>query len=272
MKFSNKKLIISGNVFELYRYDGVILTSSLPQSRPFRKRGSNLRKKEREASSIYRSKKRLKRLINSNVGFHKNTDGKRFKPIFVILTFRENVTNVDQANYEFTKFIQRFSYEVFDCLLGRLKYVVAIEFQERGAVHYHVLFFNLPFVPRIYDKVRDIWGEGHVKVITVKNNVTDVGNYLTKYMTKELADNRLCGKKSYFSSRNLFKPMIIKDQEKIDFILNFLKPEQKSFEKKGCTPDYGPAYDYEVYNVEDSAFVESLLDLFFKRGYFDEQI
>jgi hypothetical protein len=58
------------NVFELYRYDGVILTSSLPQSRPFRKRGSNLRKKEREASSIYRSKKRLKRLINSNVGFH----------------------------------------------------------------------------------------------------------------------------------------------------------------------------------------------------------
>ena len=271
MKFSNKKLIISGNVFELYRYDGVILTSSLPQSRPPRNQGSNLRKKEREASSIYRSKKRLKRLINSNVGFHKNTEGKRFKPIFVTLTFRDNVTNVDQANYEFTKFIQRFNYEIFDCRIGQLKYVVAIEFQKRGAVHYHVLFFNLPFISRIYDKVANIWGEGFVKVDTVKNNIKDVGNYLTKYMTKELADPRLCRKKSYFTSRNLFKPIVIKDQEKIEMFLNFVKPEQKSFEKH-CVPDYGPAYDYEVYNIEDSATVEALVDLFVEHGYFDDMI
>jgi hypothetical protein len=150
--------------------------------------------------------------------------------------------------------------------------VVSIEFQERGAVHYHVLFFNIPFVERIYDKVKEIWGEGHIWVDLVKYNIQDVGNYMTKYMTKESSDPRLCRKKSYFSSRNLFKSLVIKDQEKVDFILNFLNLEQKTFEKKNCTPDYGPTYDYEVYNLKDSAFVASLLDLLVKPGYFDEKL
>jgi hypothetical protein len=271
MKFSNKKIIISGNIFELYRYDGDILVSPQLQSRPVKIRGIRPPKEKREDSSIYRSKKKLKRLINTNVGFHKNLQGRVFKPIFVTLTFRENIQDVNQANYEFTKFIQRLNYEIFGSRKSHLKYVVAIEFQKRGAVHYHVLFFNMPFVKNIYDKVRDIWGEGFVIVDTVKNNIHDVGNYLTKYMTKELADPRLCRKKSFFSSRNLFKPIIIKDQEKVDFILNFLKDKKKTFEKQ-CFPDYGPSYQYEVYNVEDSGFVASLLDLLVKPGYFDEKL
>jgi hypothetical protein len=272
MKFSNKKLIISGNIFELYRYNGTILTSPLPQSKAPSKRIVNPPKTEREASSIYRSKKRLKRLVNANVGFHKDKKGKIIKPLFITLTFKENITNVNQANYEFTKFIQRFNYEVFDSHKSKMRYVVSIEFQERGAVHYHVLFFNLPFIERIYDKVSSIWGEGFIWIDLVKYNIQDVGNYMTKYMTKELSDPRLCRKKSYFSSRNLFKSLVIKDQEKVDFILNFLKPEQKTFEKKDCAPDYGPTYDYEVYNLEDSAFVASLLDLLVKPGYFEEKL
>jgi len=271
MKFSNKKIIISGNIFELYRYDGTIPSSPLPQSKAIKQRNINPPKEKREDSSIYRSKKHLKRLINTNVGFHKNSQGRVFKPIFVTLTFAENIQDVDRANYEFTKFIQRFNYEVFGSRKSKLKYVVAIEFQKRGAVHYHVLFFNLPFVKNIYDKVKVIWGEGFVIVDTVKNQIQDVGNYLTKYMTKELADPRLCRKKSYFSSRNLFKPVIIKDQERVDFILNFLKSEKKTFEKQ-CYPDYGPPYQYEVYNVKDSGLVAGLLDLLVKPGYFDEKL
>ncbi len=271
MEFSNKSLTISGNMFEFKFYDGTILVTPLPQSKPPKIRMVNPPKTEREVSSIHRSKKRLKRLINANVGFHKNKNGKIFKPLFVTLTFKENITDVNQANYEFTKFIQRFNYEVFNSRKSKIKYVVAIEFQKRGAVHYHVLFFNLPFIESIYDKVNAIWGEGHTWVDLVKYNIQDVGNYMTKYMTKELEDPRLCRKKSYFSSKNLFKPVVIKNQERIEFILKFLKPEQITFEKP-IFPEYGPPYRYVVYNLKDSAFVASLLDLLVKPGYFDEKL
>ena len=63
-----------------------------------------------------RAKRDLRRLINANIGeFSK----------FVTLTFRENITDLKVANYEWKKFKQR-----LETKIGyKLQYLVVIEFQ-----------------------------------------------------------------------------------------------------------------------------------------------
>jgi hypothetical protein len=273
IRYTNKRLTVSGGQFELCQYDDRIRIDPLPQSKYGRVSSREKKKKEhREDSSVYRSRKQLKRLINANAGFHMQSNGKPYRPIFITFTFAENIQDTKTANYRFTKFIQRFNYEIFGQKKSILRYIVAIEFQKRGAVHYHAVFFNLPFRENMKKIIQEIWAEGFIKIETIKSAVTDVGNYLTKYMSKEQMGARLVGKKCYFSSHNLFKPVVIKDQVKIEAIMSFLRPEQKVYERKIDEPEFGPSYLYSVYNIEDTGFVAGLLDLFFKRGYLDEKL
>ena len=275
VKFSSKKLVISGNVFELYLYDEPRRIDPLPQSTntPPAPTKPKEKKEEREKSSVYRSKKNLIRLINSNVRFHfNNQTGKPHKPLFVTFTFAKNMQDMKLANYKFTKFIQRFNYEVFKVKEARLAYVVAIEFQKRGAIHYHAIFFNLQFIENLKAVLSEVWTEGFTDYQIVKNNITDVGHYITKYMNKENSDPRLVGKKCYFSSKSLFKPAIIKDPQKIEAIMNFIPKEDMGYERYVEASEYGCGYNYQVYNVSDRGFIKGSLDLFVKPGYLDEKL
>lgn len=274
VRFSREKLIISGNIFEYYLYDEPVRIDPLPQSKNTlpASRFAKEKKTEREAFSLYRSRKQLIRLANANVGINLKDDNTPFKPIFITFTFAENIQDVKKANYCFTTFTQRFNYELFEKKKCILKYIVSIEFQERGAVHYHAVYFNLPYRKNLKIIVRKIWRHGHIKIKTIENDIHDVGNYLTKYITKEHSDSRLVGKKSYFSSKNLIKPATIKDPAKVKAIMSFIKPEEIQYEHYYDNPIYGPAYQYKKYNVEDSGFVKGVLDLFVKRGYVDEKL
>lgn len=274
VRFSREKLIISGNIFEYYLFDEPVRIDPLPQSKNTlpASRFAKEKKTEREAFSLYRSRKQLIRLANANVGINLKDDNTPFKPIFITFTFAENIQDVKKANYCFTTFTQRFNYELFEKKKCILKYIVSIEFQERGAVHYHAVYFNLPYRENLKIIVRKIWRHGHIKIRTIENDIHDVGNYLTKYITKEHSDSRLVGKKSYFSSKNLIKPATIKDSEKVKAIMSFIRPEEIQYEHYYDNPIYGPAYQYKKYNVKDSGFVKGVLDLFVKRGYVDEKL
>lgn len=275
VKFSSKKLIISGNIFELYLFDEPRRVDPLPHSTNTTPSPTKPKEKkqQREKRSIYRSKKKLIRLINSNVRFHFNSEtGKPHIPLFVTFTFAKNMQDMKLANYKFTKFIQRFNYEVFGTKKARLAYVVAIEFQKRGAIHYHAIFFNLPFVENLKDILSEVWTEGFTDYEIVKNNITDVGNYITKYMHKENSDPRLVGKKCYFSSKSLFKSAIIRDSQKVDAIMSFVPEEEMSYERYVEASEYGCGYNYRVYNVSDTGFIKGSLDLFVKPGYLDEKL
>lgn len=275
VQFSSKKLIISGNIFELYLFDEPKRIDPLPQSNtaPTFSTKPKEKKEQRERYSVYRSKKRLIRLINSNVRFHLHHQTKKpYMPLFVTFTFAENMQDMKLANYRFSKFIQRFNYEVFKVKKARLAYVVALEFQERGAIHYHAVFFNLPFVEKLKERLLETWGEGYTDYKIVKNNITDVGNYITKYMNKENADSRLVGKKCYFSSKNLFKSATIKDAQKIEAIMSFVPKEEMRFERYVEASEYGCGYQYKIYNVSDTGFIKGSLDLFVKPGYLDEKL
>ncbi|MGW4235109.1 rolling circle replication-associated protein, partial [Streptomyces sp. NPDC004980] len=117
--------------------------------------------------------------------------------------------DIKKSNYNLKNFIQRLNYT----LKIKLKYTAVIEFQKRGAIHYHLLVYNLPYTP--VDVLSDIWGHGFVKINKI-DHVDNVGAYITKYMIKDNIDERLLGEKSYFSSRGLKKPeeYILTEKEK----------------------------------------------------------
>lgn len=239
MKQTNQTLIISGSTIENYKYTGSPLLYDF--KRPSVERvpiivtdeESRLRKIESRKSSMNRSRSILRRLINANAWKWIKPSGLSYLPIFLTFTFAENVTDIKIANPIFTKFIKRLNYEITGSKESFLKYVVVTEFQERGAIHFHTIFFNLKHI--WVDTLTEIWGEGFVKLKKIEH-VDNVGAYMCKYMGKDFDDDRLDGKKRYFSSRGLIKPTIIKDEEKVSAVVSKIPIEylkkKREFERK----------------------------------------
>ena len=192
-----QRIIQSGDNIEYYRYqrdykllpfgqkEDQVRTGRSVEASPEDKINNRLR-------SLYAAKKEIRRTIYSNCG-----EG----DVFLTLTFKENVQDLDAANYEFKKFRQRLEYR----LKKKLKYLVVIEFQKRGAIHYHCYLFGIGFVDwKIYEKA---WGNGFIRVNKIKDP-SGVGNYVSCYMVKDLLERpELKGRKSYFVSRGLNKPV-----------------------------------------------------------------
>ncbi len=172
-----------------------------------------------------------KLLINTNNWFWGRTLGAAYNPAFVTITFRENMQDLDFANREHSKFMQSLKYFVKTNFNVDLVYLGVPEFQKRGAVHYHILIFNLPFIPKVYDRFRALWPHGSLNFKSVKN-IKHIANYVCKYMLKDAEDHRLTGRKCYFRSRKLYEPTVIRNQTEALKLLEQLPPEFKTFEKE----------------------------------------
>lgn len=193
-KFYNVKAVWSGSIVELYEYENSIVKGETNNGSGRSVEANEENKARHRKNTLARARRSVRRLINANV------DAWGEKSKFLTLTFAENVQDVKQANYEFKKFRQRLEYD----LKIKLKYVGVIEFQKRGAIHYHVIFFNLPYIQS--NDLERIWGNGFIKINAI-DHVDNIGAYITKYMTKDNNDDRLIGKKSYFTSRGLKEPI-----------------------------------------------------------------
>lgn len=209
------KAIISGNVVEIYKYGRPVRTGkdrtifdkssgnavNAPEEVVKVKDGKNLK------DSLRRTRNTLRRLINANTGKWNEREK------FFTLTFKENVTDHEKANAEFRSFIKRLNYKIFKKHSG-LKYVCVVERQERGALHYHIVLFNMPFVP--VNELSEIWGHGFVRINEIKD-VDNLGAYVVKYIEKtmyemqEKKSAKVKDKKLYFASRGLYKPKEISD-------------------------------------------------------------
>jgi len=232
-QYRKHKLVLSGPVLELFSYYG----------QPFEHGRSGTDPKEQ---SLRRARANLRRKINANAGqWWDDKEGKRFVPLFVTLTFAENVQDIPTANKEFMLFVKRFNWTVFRSRRAHLKYVTVVEFQERGAIHYHSIFFNCPFVPSLIERLAEIWRHGRPHFNKVRH-VKNVGAYMVKYMTKEAQDERLKGKKTYFSSQGLRKSVVMEDEIRIGEILEWLpaNTQKREFMALGL--------DYEHMNIGDS--------------------
>ena len=178
--------------------------------------------------SLIRSKIRLRRLINANI---EEWDK------FITLTFADNITDVSYANDEFRKFKQRLKYRMDK----KLKYVTVIQYQKRGAIHYHILL-NCDYIP--HKKLESIWGHGYVKINQI-DNVDNVGAYVVSYMDDDFSKINE-NKKRYFHSRNLKKPIVIKNDSKVAELFTEFKNIKPDFEKEYDTEYFGKV-NYQQY-------------------------
>jgi len=215
IKNSKKKMFICGDYAELITYEKPYYYNHAPIEKKSFFRSTE--KKVRSDSSVNRARQNLYKLILSNID-----EKQKYKNLFLTLTFKKNVTNIKEANYEFKKFIQRFNY----IQKAHCKYIGVIEFQKRGAIHYHVLFFNVPYIEDIRNKIRVTWRNGFIKINAIKE-IKNISAYVSKYIQKGFFDKRHFGEKVYISSRNLKRPERIRKQERVDKYMdeNILKLE-----------------------------------------------
>ncbi|MFH7834943.1 MULTISPECIES: hypothetical protein [Bacillus cereus group] len=261
----NKKLIMCGDVIEIYEY-GMTQYSGFGKSEKAKQAAQKTRelnKKDREElqrqlkeaqgadkeklqrildaidtetikrrdDNLARTKKELRRLINANA-YALNK--------FVTLTFAENQTDVDEAHKCFRAFVKRMRRARPD-----FQYICVVEFQKRGAVHYHLLS-NLKYIAK--NKLQEIWKHGFVDIHRI-DRVDNIGAYVVKYMNKDNHDVRLVGKKCWFASENLDKPVVETDDKKIDQIVGQLGLQGKEIYKCEFENEYIGKTTYMQFNL-----------------------
>lgn len=242
------KIVTSGNIIELYSYEKEVRTGKDAERENNNGRKGNKdtvgkewiyeneEKNKNRSDSLQKARKRLRREINANVGqWEEETK-------FITLTYAENMQDLKSSNYNFKKFIQRLNYQ----LDIKLKYSCVVEFQKRGAIHYHLLAYNLPYIEN--SELAKIWSHGFVKINNI-DNVDNVGAYVTKYMTKDNDDPRLVEQKCHFSSRGLKKSQeAVIDEKEIETLKESLKA-YKVYEAEFDT-DYLGRIEYQQINLK----------------------
>ena len=247
-----KKLIQSGDIIEIYNYDRGYLKG-------YENKIANTgRKKDYESENyeehrkqvLQRAKRELRRLINANVGQY----GKEFTSKFLTLTFSDNVTDLDIANYEFKKFIKRLNYKIYNTKESNLKYTAVIEFQKRGAIHYHIIIYNMPYIKA--NEISNCWDNGFIKINKI-DDIDNVGAYVSEYLGDDekgqghnIEDNRLKGRKSYFSSKGLFKPVEITDKKIVEQVATALQSTDKLTYSAEFENEHLGKIIYKQYNLK----------------------
>jgi hypothetical protein len=228
----NEKIIISGDIIEHYIYEYKI---SVGYERYIDVSRRNNRSIAQSAVCIakaaHRSKNTLSRLINANVDQYGDPEtGELITSKFFTTTFEQPIINPRYANYEFNKFIKRLNYEINGEKKSSLRWTTVPELQRQRspqAIHFHTVFYNLPFIyvhedakqktrmKSEYERtLHELWQHGHVDIAKVKNSL-NVGAYMSKYMGKDLREERLLGAKAHFSSSGLLRPQIIVNPKEI---------------------------------------------------------
>jgi len=211
------KIIIYGNNIEIYEYEKTVVIVHRDKQRredPSDDKnmginGQNLlqeRKLGKRQDNARRASLDFRRLVGANLG----SDSRQFtRPILATLTYRDNFTDLKGAYRHLSSFIQSLRHKY-----GKIfKYTCVPEFQERGAVHFHALFWGLPeeiFLREREDRtIAGYWRHGFIFLKQTDGN-EKLSFYLSKYMAKAFLDARLKNQKCYVASRNILRPVTYK--------------------------------------------------------------
>lgn len=125
--------------------------------------------------SLRRTIKRLRDLINANFYGEENE-------LFITLTYAENVRDTEQVYRDFKVFYKRLRRR---CRGVEFRYIAALEPQERGAWHLHLLLKALSLEKLFLandEVVERLWEHGWTKTKRLES-VDNVGAYLSAYLT-----------------------------------------------------------------------------------------
>jgi len=102
--------------------------------------------------------------------------------IFLTLTYPSNMTEAETGKQHLRAFLERVRRK-----FPKASAIWRIEYQKRGAVHFHLLFFNLPYWKA--DKIRIAWGEcigeenPRIEIKTCRSR-RESTYYVSKYLAK----------------------------------------------------------------------------------------
>lgn len=257
--FYNLKIISSGNRIELYHYTG-------NQEYGFEPRNKTGRKGKGMANNIQNKKDNLNRARNKIIRYANcNPD----LLTFISLTYKENMQDLKLSKHHLHMLCKTIQKDYKD-----FKYLYVLEFQSRGAIHYHMLC-NYPIIIKTA-KTKELksqehkelermfreryWSYGWVDIRHLgQEGNTNAGLYVSVYLVEELLNSDLQGSKCYGHSRNLKKPSedTVMVESNIDSIL---KDFVKSHDLK-----YASSYElrYEVNGKSNSKSV-SYFDMYKK--------
>lgn len=129
--------------------------------------------------SMVQTFSKIRNLINANI-----TSETVQNALWVTLTYAENMTDTDRLYTDFKKFVLRLKYYCKQNQIASFEYITIVEPQARGAWHHHLLLIwdsPAPFIDN--NDMSAIWGYGFTKTKALKNNITNIGAYLTAYLT-----------------------------------------------------------------------------------------
>lgn len=136
------------------------------------KQSKHIENRLQSKAQLAQSFKRLRELINTNA-----TDIEKCK--WITLTYREQITDTEEAYLDFDKFMKRFRYKY-----GHVEYINVCEPCGNGRWHFHCLIIfpdKAPFIPN--DEMATIWGNGFTKTQKLNKNVDNLGAYLSAYIS-----------------------------------------------------------------------------------------
>jgi len=204
IKKSKVRAVICGNKVEVINYEKSFFWNFDPRKREYSRGGNDERRKD----SIVRTQIKIRNIIDCNIGIE------RIK--FLTLTYAKNVTDISEAMADWNVFIKKLRYRY-----GKIEYLTVIEFQKRGAVHFHTVFFNVGYKKNINKVIDELWRHGFIKYKSL-GHVKWIGLYVSKYFSKNSFDDRLYGRKGYFCSQGLRKPIVLRNKKNVEKLVERL--------------------------------------------------
>jgi len=199
-----------GDYLDVRTYNNVKITFN-GKNRDYTKR----KQATKRVDSLSRSRQEIYRLIHANCFRHG-----QYRPIFTTYTFKEQCSSITFVNSLFDLFRRKLQRETGK----RLQYLCVPEIQKErekkegvGVWHFHVIWFNLPWIDaKIHE---ELWSHGWCDIQAVRS-IRDIGAYVAKYLSKDIMESRLYGKKTFYTSRGLIRPVDFFHKEEIDNIMN----------------------------------------------------
>lgn len=182
-------------------------------------RGLSENREANEDRSVRRAKSRMRKLILSTNADH-----------LLTLTYRQNMTDFDQACNDLTKFIRYVRKDIPHWI-----YIAVAEKQKRGAWHWHLAVKGRQDIPRLRQAWLKTVKDGNIDVNPPKGNAQNrqlmLVRYLSKYLAKTFAENNHgLNAKRYRVSRGIQVPsrsvMLPEDHDNaVKFVLDTLQNE-----------------------------------------------
>lgn len=193
--------------------------------------------KSYKINNLWKARSRIRILAASNF-----KEGDKF----LTLTFNNDnnfdINDIPACNDKYTLFIRRLARE-----FKGLKYITVLEFQKRGAVHYHILC-NIPYIEK--EKLAEIWGHGFIFINEVQA-ANHIIRYISKYMAKYAEDKRFEKHRRYFCSTKLLRPIKLDRDESLEILKMIRKENPPAVSWNRYFSSYCGLIATEVYNLEN---------------------